>query len=56
MNTYDKALDILLPEYNWLAGSTFSDNEIEGILIAALIRKGATRANATRWTRRFLGE
>ena len=33
---------------------TYSEYEIEGILIAALVRKGANKASARRWVLQFL--
>ena len=53
--TYDRAVDIMMPIYQWeYTSGTYSEYEIEGILIAALVRKGANKASARRWVLQFL--
>lgn len=54
--TYDKALDIIMPLYNFLYCGTSTMQDIEEIMIAALVRKGANKNSARRWVNQFLGE
>lgn len=53
--TYDKALDIIMPLYAWEFNSgTYSEYEIEGILISAIVRRGCSTSSARRYVLQFL--
>lgn len=52
--TYDKALDIIMPLYDFLICGTSTMRDIEEIMIAVLVRKGANKSSARNWVKRFL--
>ena len=54
--TYDKALDILIPAYNFFVSTTFTADDIEEMLINMLVRKGANKNSARNWVKKFLDD
>lgn len=54
--TYDKALDILIPAYNFFITTTFTIDDIEEMLINMLVRKGANKNSARNWVKKFLDD
>lgn len=54
--TYDKALDIIIPAYNFFVSTTFTADDIEEMLINMLVRKGANKSSAKVWVKKFLDD